>query len=149
MSKIPQDQKQKIKEFLLEEAKTIDYYDFTLLLDEFKPLIYEVGNKRRNEQFKKEREKRNKIKENKNLRGEKFEKIVEVGMVVQCEGTKDGKGYREVLKLIPSGIEARKLNLIKITKLGEVIDKYFERDLYITTHGWDKIKQVLTLRIED
>lgn len=84
-------------------------------------------------------------KEKNRERGKKMKELVNPGMFVRCEGTKDRIGVREVLEINSLGIVARKISRrVDWQKSSNDPNKYYWiRDEYITTHSWDKIYEII------
>jgi hypothetical protein len=59
-------------------------------------------------------------------------------MVIICEGTRDRHGYRLILALEKNRVVARKIHFNKWSN-----PKFWELDLYITDHGYEKVKCIL------
>jgi len=95
-------------------------------------------------------EKNKKYRENAKKRqieeGEKLKEKVKPGDVVKCRGTKDGLGLREVLEVDDREITARKL-IRAPRNIGGERKWVTVRDHYITTHGWDKVVEILKMEI--
>lgn len=94
------------------------------------------------EKYLKGKEARDHAKQKQIEEGERFKQIVKPGMIVKCRGTRDRYGIREVLEVSALGITARK---IECRWNGG--NPTYKKDSYITTHGWDKVKEILDIKI--
>ena len=88
-----------------------------------------MSNKKKYEEQKKRNEEK----------GEKFKEEVQVGDIIKVAGTKDGKGFRLVLKKSDYDVECRKL-------YWDWKNKVYKPETYITTHYWDKVRKILHTR---
>lgn len=101
--------------------------------------IRELDRVRDEQQYELNKKKYEEEKKRKQIRGEQMKKIVKPGMFVQCEGTRDGLGLREVLEVGEHRITARKITRSWNKNSG----KKWARDTYITTHEWNKIVRIV------
>lgn len=107
--------------------------------------IWQEEKPKREAEYKKGRERAARAKERRIAKGEEFKELVKVGMVVKMRGTRDRNGYREVLKVSDSGLELRKLSSIRVKdrnhpRWGKSV---LQREMYITTQGWDKVVTII------
>ncbi len=97
-------------------------------------------------QILKEKANQNKIKrlaqEERNLKnGQEIKALTKPGDILKVRGTNDGRGYRLVVK-----IEDYKVICQKLSWKFQL--KKFKKENYMTTHGWDKVFDILHTKEE-
>lgn len=138
------------EQILIDLAQKYDEYSLINAVRQVHRKLWQINEPQRELERLERKERYEKQKQVKYDRGQEFKKIVKPGDVVRVEGTKDNIGAREVIETSERGITARKLkksfNKIPSTELRKG-DRIWVRDVYMTTHQWDKVAEILDIKI--